>query len=201
MKYISKNTYSIEQFTSDSIKLTQFNDLCHFIKLQESINSSHPAISNMGYQADNGMLFNIFNKIRWTDILGSISILRANKEIIGVSCVEYSTIGKNLGIGGIRCWIDNNYRTDQLATKYLLSSNLEWCIDKQLDGMILSFNDYNKWLYNAIKRKSLGKAAGLSNVWSNWWNDCIIIDRQLEIRHTLQWCVIKPIKDIDIECI
>lgn len=199
--YIDMN-YSIQRFTSDTIPIKILSDLEQFVKNQEIEHNSHPAMKNMGYEPYTGLLFNISNKLRWADNIGSISILYNNLDIIGISCSEISEFDPNFGIGGIRCWLDSSFRTDQLITKHLLNDNLNWCKQKKLHGMILTFNDYNKWIYNAIKRKRDNKAVSLAKVWSNWWNDCIIIDSQIKIRNVDQWCVIKPIiKDLNGECL
>lgn len=194
--------YHTLQCTSNTISEIILSDLEKFIQKQEIEHSSHPALKNMGWEPYVGVLYNISNKLRWTSDIGSISILYNNSDIIGISCSEISENYPNFGIGGIRCWLDSSYRCDQLVSKYLLNDNLNWCINKKLKGMILTFNDYNKWIYDAITRKTNKKTIKLANVWSNWWNDCIIINQQINIRNVNQWCVIKPIdKDLNGECL
>lgn len=178
---------------SNTIDAKCYSALCKFVDNQKSLHQSHPAISNMSNDNDAGLLYNIDNKLRWTTDLGEISLLWHENKIIGISCVEH--YNPMLSIGGIRFWIDSDYRSKNVASKFLLNSNLHWSSVSNKIGMILSFNEYNKIIWDSIKRKQEGKAAGLSTIWSNWWNNCIIVPNPVIIRHTSQWCVIKPINE------
>lgn len=183
--------FEIERCYSDDITDSQFHKLQQFVKGQQAL-SDHPAIKNMD-NSINGLLHNIETKDRWTKTDGEISILNHSDTVIGVSAVEFSNLHPNLSIGGIRCWLDPNFRNDQLVTTYLLNSNLEWSKNNGMWAMMLTFNDYNKTIYDGIKRKSIGKSIAIGNIWSNWWDDVLVIEKQLYIRYTQQWCVLKPI--------
>lgn len=178
--------------TSDLIDDDLFRDLELFLVRQVEQNPNVPACDNMLWKDNAGLLDNIKHKKRWTKGTGQISILKKDSAIIGISCVELSDI-KELSIGGIRFWIDTNHRSKNVETTYLLADNLQWSVNSKMSGMLLTFNDYNKWIYDSIKRMTHGKAAGFSKIWSSWWKDCIVLDKQMLIRYTKQWCVIKPI--------
>jgi len=179
--------------SSDNINETVLKELFEFVAEQAARHPDHPALSNMGSASPAGMLGNIVSRSRWTSDIGEIAILRANRKIIGVSCVELCEVHRDLSVGGIRCWLDDQHRAGQLMSKYLLSSNLKWTKEKNLSGMMLTFNHYNKWIYNGISRASIGKPAGIGTVWSRWWDDCIPLPSPIVIRYTTQWCVIKPL--------
>lgn len=185
--------HSIITYCSDTIQSEQFDELQKFINDQHLHSSTHPAFKNMTETSEHGLLFNIKNKCRWCYNDGEISILKFNNAIIGISAVELSLLHPHLSIGGIRCWISPDYRNKQVVTKYLLNSNLEWSRTNNIWAMMLTFNSYNKLIYDGIVRKSIGKSAGIGNIWSNWWNDCLIIDNPIDIRMTSQWCALKPI--------
>lgn len=191
--------YSCSQTTCNSITNIDWVDLCNFVHAQSREHPDHPALSNMLLDTDAGFLHNINNNTRWTDSNGEIAILRFNTEIVGVSCVEISEFHPTLSIGGIRCWVDQRHRSSNQVSKYLLSANLQWSIDRNLSAMMLTFNNYNKIIYDAICRKSSGHAVGFGKIWSNWWDDCIPILSPLSIRHTEQWCVVKPINIDDTQ--
>lgn len=186
--------YSIETYNSDNITSYQLQKLGEFVHNQAVIAPDDLAIKNM-LDDENGLLFNIKTKTRWTTELGEITILKINNDIIGISAVERTLLHKNISIGGIRCWLAEGHRTNQLVTTYLLNSNLCWSKNNNMWAMMLTFNSYNKTIYDGIKRKSLKKSAGIGNIWSDWWNDCIIIDNPIIIRYTNQWCVLKPIDE------
>lgn len=59
--------------------------------------------------------------------------------------------------------------------------------------MILTFNGYNKWIFDTIVKRAAGKSGALGTVWSNWWNDCIPFETQLNVFSTMQWAVVKPV--------
>lgn len=179
--------------SSDNVSKSEWNVLAKFINEQMEKHPDHPAISNMGFAPPAGFLHNIQVKSRWTSQIGEIAVLKKNGHLIGVSCVEISDVHTGLSVGGIRFWLDDQHRSTQLASRYLLDSNLRWSKEKGLSGMMLTFNHYNKWIYNGISRAAIGKPVGIGSIWSHWWDDCIPIPVPLLIRYTEQWCVIKPL--------
>lgn len=178
---------------SDTIDPILYNEIDGFVsRIQSSSHEKNPALANMGDNTDSGLLYNIKNKIRWTSDQGQISLLKNDDNlIVGISCVE-ATKYPMISIGGIRTWVLKEYRTQNVVSNMLLDSNLTWSIENNMAGMMLTFNDYNRWIYEGVKRKIRGKSPGLASVWSDWWNDCIAIDRPLKVRYVLQWCVVKP---------
>lgn len=156
-----------------------------------------PAMVNMGYDLPAGLGYIVTNKSRWTEKTGRIDVLLDNDRIVGISAVETSSLSSVFGSGGNRCWLLPKYRVSNEITKYLLSSNLQWCKDQGHVGMILTFNDYNKWIYTTVKRRVNKQAGALGPVWSNWWNDCIPFERQLTVFNTPQWAVVKPIAAVN----
>lgn len=152
-----------------------------------------PAMSNMGYDQPAGFGYIVNNQLRWTEKTGQIDLLLDHGKIVGVSAVETSSLSTAFGSGGNRCWLLPKYRSHNEITKYLLSSNLAWCAEQQHAGMILTFNNYNKWIYTTIKKRIQGLAGALGSVWSDWWNDCIPFEQQLSVFNTPQWAVVKPL--------
>jgi hypothetical protein len=165
--------------------------------LEEIVNDPLPALVNMGYEFPAGLGYLVNNKSRWTKSSGRIDLLLDSGKIVGVSAVETSSLSTVFGSGGNRCWLLPKYRVHNEITKYLLASNLQWCKDNNLVGMILTFNDYNKWIYTTIKKRVKGQAGALGPVWSTWWNDCVPFERQLNVFNTPQWAVVKPIASIE----
>lgn len=152
-----------------------------------------PALINMGYTAPSGFGHLVRNKLRWTNNTGQIALLIDDNDIVGVSAVETCSLSNAFGSGGNRCWLLPEYRTNNEITQHLLSSNLQWSKQQNHLGMMLTFNGYNKWIYDTITKRASGKSSALGKVWSNWWNDCIPFETQLNVFNTPQWAVIKPI--------
>jgi hypothetical protein len=178
--------------SSDTIEPALYNLLVRFVQQIILDNPKIPASKNMGLDSESGLLWNIENKKRWTSEKGEIAILlNDQEEVVGVSCVE-RTEQSLLSIGGIRTWVLKPYRGKNVVSNMLLGSNLEWSTQNDMAGMMLTFNDYNKWIYDGIKKKTSGKAPGLDKIWSDWWDDCIVMSRPIKVRYVNQWCVIKP---------
>jgi hypothetical protein len=165
--------------------------------LGEISDDDTPAIANMGYDSPAGLGYIVNNQSRWLKDTGRIDLLFDNGRIVGISAVETSSLSSVFGSGGNRCWLLPKYRSANEITKYLLASNLQWCADQQHTGMILTFNNYNKWIYSTIKKRTQGHAGALGTVWSTWWNDCVPFEHQLNVFNTPQWAVVKPLARID----
>jgi len=163
--------------------------------LRQIGDSDSPALINMGHTSPSGLAYIAKTNQRWTKASGELAFLynHDTELIVGVSGVEHSTLSDKLGSGGNRCWVLPEYRTHNEVTSYLLSANLDWCNARGKAGMLLTFNDYNKWIYDTIAKLSTGKGAAFGNVWSDWWGDCIILPRKIMLFDTPQWAVVKPI--------
>lgn len=164
--------------------------------LNEIAENPSPAVANMGYEEPAGLCYLVQNKKRWTKETGQIALLKdgVSGRFVGVSAVENSTLSDKLGSGGNRCWLLNDYRKENEVTRFLLSSNLDWCAQQGKLGMLLTFNEYNKILYDTVVRISKGQAGALGTVWSSWWNDCIPLPKKIRLFTTPQWAIVKPIK-------
>lgn len=164
---------------------------------QESTNPD--LLSNMGEDAPGGFLYLIHPSRgparRWNRGQGQIALLYDEilGSIVGISAVENNYLSEALGSGGNRCWLQKQYRLQREVTRFLLSSNLAWCTDQGKAGMMLTFNDYNREIYEIIAKKSTSRAASLSGAWSDWWDDCIAIQTPILFHHVQQWAVIKPV--------
>jgi hypothetical protein len=177
---------------SDTIDPALYAKAVSFVQGIAADNPNSPAIVNMGLDSKSGLLWNISSKSRWTEEKGEIAfLLNETDDIVGVSCVE-RTSQSMLAIGGIRTWVLKPYRGKNVISNMMLNSNLDWAVSKEMAGMLLTFNDYNRWIYDGIRRKVNGKAAGMANIWSDWWNDCLVLDRPIKVRNVNQWCVVKP---------
>ncbi len=165
----------------------------HFLK--QIADSDSPAIVNMGYDAPAGLVYLVKKNARWTKKTGGISLLYDDDigSVVGVSAVEHSTLSDKLGSGGNRCWVLPQYRKNNEVTRFLLTGNLQWCSQQHKAGMLLSFNDYNKWIYDTIAKLSSGRGAAIGTVWSDWWDDCVVLPRKVNLFDTPQWAVIKPL--------
>jgi len=182
------------------VELTNSNDFKDYrsdylLFLKKIAEDKSPASANMGLEDNTGFLFSVDHLKRWTKDNGEIALLYDNLSelIVGVSAVETLYINPLLGSGGNRCWVAPKFRGNNEVTSYLLKSNLAWCENNDKVGMVLTFNNYNKWIYDTISKLSSNTGTTLGTVWSKWWNDCIPLPRKIRYFNTHQWAVIKPI--------
>lgn len=186
------NSLRVELTTANSFDQYRA-DYNLFLKKVEADKS--PAAINMGTEDNVGFLFSVNNLKRWTNDDGQIALLYDNltENIVGVSAVETLYINSSFGSGGNRCWLLPDYRSSNEITTYLLDANFNWCKQNDKVGMVLTFNDHNKWIYDTIKKLSTNSGATLGTVWSKWWSDCITLPRRIRYFNTRQWAIIKPI--------
>ena len=182
------------------VELTTANDFDQYradynLFLKKVELDKSPAAINMGEEDNVGFLFSVKHLKRWTTGNGEIALLYDNvtENIVGVSSVETLYINPLLGSGGNRCWLLPDYRSSNEITTYLLNANFNWCKQNGKVGMVLTFNDHNKWIYNTVKKLSTNSGTTLGTVWSKWWSDCIVLPRRIRYYNTRQWAIIKPI--------
>lgn len=169
-----------------------------FLKRITAEAQNQQVLSNMGANAPGGLLYLIQPEReqyrRWTLGQGEIALLYDDLtgSIVGVSAVEHNPLSENISSGGNRCWLQRDYRSNNEVSNYLLASNFAWTQKQNKIGMMLTFNDYNKAIYDFIVLKSKGQGSAIGRVWSTWWNDCVPIKKKIMLHNVPQWAVIKP---------
>jgi len=152
-------------------------------------NTNEEAFENMGDNAPSGFLYIVKNNWRWTKDSGQISLLYSGTNIVGVSAVEQSTLSDRIGSVG-RHWISSAYRGKYSdGSMALLESGIQWCKDNGKAGMVITFNDYNKPLFDLISREKKGPYPR----WNDWWADWIPLPRVVLVLGVLQWALLKPL--------
>ena len=178
--------YHYETYYSDTINDGDLKNIEEFVR--EAEHSDEPAAVNMGWEPPAGLLYNIRNRLRWRSDQGQIVVITDQSKNVAISCVEYPEGDYTWAIGGIRTWITPEYRSRQIA-HHFLSVHYKWAKIRGCKFLLLTFNEYNKSAWHAIKEPKFRKAAN----WSSWWDDCLAVEEPLIIRNTTQWVVIKPV--------
>ncbi len=159
---------------------------------------------NMGWEPPSGLLYLIQPERdqfrRWTQGQGEIALLydRLTGSIVGISAVEHSPLSDNISSGGNRCWLQRDYRLKNEVSRFLLASNFVWTQRQNKIGMMLTFNDYNKSIYDIIVARTQGRKVSIGKVWSDWWDDCVPIRKKIMLHNVPQWAVIKPNADLNL---
>lgn len=169
-----------------------------FLRRISSTAKNPLVLANMGKAAPSGLLYLVDSERgehrRWAKDCGEIALLyeTVSGTLVGISAVEHSSLSDNISSGGNRCWVLAEHRTNHAITRHLLDSNFKWTKQQNKIGMMLTFNNYNKAIYDAVVLRSKGKTATLQKFWSNWWNDCLPLPEPIMLHNTPQWAVIKP---------
>lgn len=179
--------YQYESFASDTILPDDLARLADFLK--ECDNSDDPAAVNMQWQEPAGFLYNVKNRLRWRSDQGKIFLILDQGRPVALSCVEFPENSYSWAVGGVRTWITPEYRSRQLAN-FFLNKHLQWAAERNCNFMLLTFNDYNKAAWTAVAADPKYRRAAN---WSDWWDDCYAVPQKVQVRHMLQWCVIKPV--------
>lgn len=183
--------YRYESYNSDTILPDELDHLAKFLK--ECDTSDDPAAVNMQWQEPAGFLYNVKTKQRWCRGQGQIFLILDQDRPVAISCVEFPERSYSWAVAGVRTWITPAYRSRQLAN-FFLNKHLQWAAQQNCNFMLLTFNDYNRAAWLAVDRDPKYRRAAN---WSDWWDDCYAVPKKIEVRHTLQWCVIKPVKCMD----
>ena len=181
-------TYTVETYNSDTIQPIQYQRIKEYVEM-ECTKSNHSAVSNMLAWDTSGLLFNIEHKLRWRTDQGKIYLFVDNQTIITISCIEFPENTKDWAIGGSRTWVSAEYRNKHMPST-ILKEQSKWAYINNCDFMLLTFNQYNKSAYTSF---CYGPRARKKAGWTDWWDDCIAVPNPVKIRHTDQWCIIKPL--------
>ena len=178
--------FHYETNSSDTITDIELANIAEFVA--EAEKSQEPAATNMGWNEPAGLLYNIKNQLRWKTNQGKIVLVLDHDKPVAISCVEYPEHDYTWAIGGIRTWITPQYRARKVA-KVFLNVHYNWARSRGCKFLVITFNDYNRSAWHAVKNPKYRSTAN----WSDWWDNCVAVDQPLIIRHVPQWCIIKPV--------
>lgn len=180
------NLFSFSSLTPD-----QKNSFFNFC--QEQSIEKQPASSNMWsqtWETDPQTLLYVLN---YTDRFdypnGNFTILYDNDTIAACGGIYRSEFSHDLAIAGCRTWIEKRYRNKMIAREFLLPEHKKWAIKTKCKAIGLTFNDYNKNIIYAWKRRRAGETRILRQPHHLFYNNFNEIDFSLNIQHTEQWLV------------
>jgi hypothetical protein len=121
-------------------------------------------------------------------------LLNDDNKILGMSGINVSDFDANVALGGVRTWLDIDFRGKFVIGKYFLPTQLKWAKEHNMKAMALTFNDYNKKLINNFKRSGFG-IKKQRTVDSMFYNGHFYVDFPVIINHTKQWVVYHKIDE------
>lgn len=168
---------------------------------QASLKTDDPAHKNMyhdNWQDHPEVLpYVLYIHKRFKGDNGDFFVLRVDGIIEAIAGVYISSFDSNVAIGGVRAWVNPQYRAKMLVGHHLLPLHLEWAKEKRCKTIALTFNEYNKRLVNYFKRSGLGVPKE-RNANRMFYNGVHEVPFTCEIQFTEQWVIYDKI-DPDYE--
>lgn len=129
-----------------------FNDLLKFCLdcVEENSDASYNMEVDRWETKSTTLLYKLMKTDIFVDNNGIFILVYRNLEIVAVSgCTKYSD---HVCLAGIRSWILKKYRMNYILGKFALPLQKKWAFLKGFSYFILSFNEYNKRLFEVATR-------------------------------------------------
>lgn len=159
---------------------------------QASLKTDDPAHENMYHEHwqdhPEVLPYVLYIHKRFKDNNGDFFVTRINGKIEAIAGVYISAFDSNVAIGGVRAWVNPEYRARMLVGHHILPLHLAWAKEKGCKTIALTFNEYNKRLVNYFKRSGLGVAKDRTpdRMFYNGVNE---VPFTCEIQFTEQWVI------------
>lgn len=137
----------------------------------------------------------IYNTDRFSNNNGIFFILRKDGNIIGSSGIYISDFDKNVAIGGVRSWINPEYKANLVIGRQIFPHQLKWAINKSIKSVAFTFNEYNNRLVNYFTRTGLGITKNRTPDMF-FYNGVHVVDFPVLIQHTKQWVIYHKIDEL-----
>jgi hypothetical protein len=122
-------------------------------------------------------------------------LLDNNDNICALSGINISEFDNFVALGGVRTWLNKEFRGKFVVGRYLLPAQLQWAKTNNLKTVALTFNDYNRRLVSCFKRSGFG-IAKKRNIDSMFYNGHHYVDFPVNINYTKQWVVYHKIDEL-----
>jgi hypothetical protein len=137
--------YEILEYTQvDKAEVVEFSQ-------QASLYTEDPAHKNMI-----SLPHLLYESDRLKNNNGTYYFLKINGTIEIGSGVYISNFDKHVALGGLRSWVNEEYRGKFLIGTYLLPKQLKWAEDRNLKTFAITLNDYNLKYLSYFRRSGLG---------------------------------------------
>jgi len=134
---------------------------------------------------------------RFFESRGSFKIAYDRGRIFACSGVYKSTFDDEIAIGGVRTYIDPEYRNRSILREYLLPHHKEWARKHNCKVVALSFNEYNKNIIEIFKRRRLGETLDRINTRHRkhlFYNGVKEVPFPVDIQYTKQYVIYEELE-------
>ena len=176
------------------LSINKREEFFSFLKLTQRDNS--PAAVNLwndNWQLKNETLpYLLEHTDRFNGTNGEFHIFYDNNTPVACGGVYVSNFSNEVGIAGVRTWVDPAYRHRAILRESMLPLHKQWCKDHNLKIVALTFNKYNKNLIKVFKRRRLGEANSRIDTREPhhlFFNGLVEVPFLLTVQHTPQWLI------------
>ena len=165
---------------------------------QEISQSAHANMWSIDWQSrPDTLAYQIHNRHRYFDTNGKFHLALDNGVIVACSGVYKGAFSNEVAIGGCRTWISKDYRHQGLPREIFLPAHKKWALDNNCKIIAITFNDYNKNLIEAFKRKRLGEQRLPRQPRHLFYSGLNEINFPVIIQYTPQWIIYEKLTNWD----
>ncbi|MFA5490565.1 MAG: hypothetical protein WC284_15365 [Candidimonas sp.] len=156
-----------------------------------------PAAANMTTDMTvPGSLWSVlFEEKRFDHPNGIFGLLYEDDKIIAMSGAYRADFCQDIVIGGVRTYTLKEYRKDFLHGSLLIPKQIEWAVKNEASAFALTFNHYNRWLWDFIRRINCGGGVVLGKKVPDSLKEFTAHPKPCVIKHTKQWICWKRLNE------
>ena len=185
-EYIVKN-FTAKEIISDKKILEEITELSNTAYLDPK-NKAKANYETEGWETKpHTLLHIILKKDRFKEGNGMLSLLYDNNKLISFAGAYKHT--DNILICLVRAYTRKKYKSKTLLGTYILPEEIKFAKEIGCEKAWLTFNDYNKTIYDGLKRVSKGKGVILGTKTPNIYKQATFYEEPLIIQNTMQYVV------------
>lgn len=126
---------------------------------------------------------------------GLFNVLFNGEEVVACSGVYESDFCNELAIAGVRTWIKEKYRNQNISREFLLPAEKNWAKINGYKAIGLTFNSYNKNLIKTWQKRRLGENRTQRQPYHIFYNNLNVVDFLVTIQYTPQYIIYERLTD------
>lgn len=134
------------------------------------------------------------NKTRFYAEKGQFYLLYDYGDIVGCGGIYISDFSPTVAIAGSRTWLAPEYRQKEYVRDFLLPMQRTWAIERNMDIVALTFNQYNKNLRKLFAR---GQRIKIRQPYHMFFKNYNELDFLVVVQSVPQWLVYERLAETD----
>jgi hypothetical protein len=188
LEYVVKN-FTANEIIVDKKILKEIIDLSNIAYLDPK-NYAKDNYETENWEAKpHTLLHIILKKDRFKEGNGVFSLLYDNNIPVAYAGAYKHEDDPNILICLVRAFILQQYRAKNLLGNYILPSQMKYAKKNNYEYCWLTYNEYNKYIFNSAKRASQGKATILGTKVTDLYKQAKYYEEPLIIQKTKQYVI------------